>query len=192
MTKEIVFVPMACDLIHEGHINILENAAKYGKVVVGLLTDKAISVYKPLPLLNYNRRLKIIKSMKYVDSVVKTTDWDYKTSLNNIKPKYVVHGDDWKFNNQKQVRQNVIKQIRAWKGTLVEIPYTKGISSSTIKKILKKNLSPDIFRKDTFNRLLNSKNLIRVIEVHNGISALIAQKTRYKNKEFQLKFLSMP
>lgn len=190
MTKEIVFVPMACDLIHEGHINILENAAKYGKVIVGLLTDEAISVYKPLPLLNYNRRLKIIKSMKYVDSVVKTTDWDYKTSLNNIKPKYVVHGDDWKFNNQKQVRQNVIKQIRAWKGTLVEIPYTKGISSTTIKKILKKNLSPDIFRKDTFNRLLNSKNLIRVIEVHNGISALIAQKTRYKNKEFDCMWLS--
>ena len=65
---------MACDLIHEGHINILENAAKYGKVIVGLLTDEAISVYKPLPLLNYKRRLKIIKSMKYDDSVVKTTD----------------------------------------------------------------------------------------------------------------------
>ena len=125
MTKEIVFVPMACDLIHEGHINILENAAKYGKVIVGLLTDEAISVYKPLPLLNYKRRLKIIKSMKYVDSVVKTTDWDYKKSLNNIKPKYVVHGDDWKFNNQKQVRQNVIKQIRLGKELWLKFPIQK-------------------------------------------------------------------
>ncbi|MBC11325.1 MAG: phosphoenolpyruvate mutase [Rickettsiales bacterium] len=190
MSKEIVFVPMACDLIHEGHINILANASKYGRVVVGLLTDDAISVYKPLPLLNYSRRLKIIKSMKFVDSVVKTTDWDYKKSLENLKPKYVVHGDDWKSNNQRKVRENVLKQIKSWKGTLIEIPYTKGISSTLIKKVLRKNLSPDIIRKETFNRILNSKKLIRVIEVHNGISALIAQKSKYKNKEFDCMWLS--
>ena len=52
------FVPMACDLIHEGHINILENASKYGDVVVGLLTDKAIATYKPLPILSYEKRKK--------------------------------------------------------------------------------------------------------------------------------------
>ena len=190
LSKEIVFVPMACDLIHEGHINILANASKYGRVVVGLLTDDAISVYKPLPLLNYSRRLKIIKSMKFVDSVVKTTDWDYKKSLENLKPKYVVHGDDWKSNNQRKVRENVLKQIKSWKGTLIEIPYTKGISSTLIKKVLRKNLSPDIIRKETFNRILNSKKLIRVIEVHNGISALIAQKSKYKNKEFDCMWLS--
>ena len=190
LSKEIVFVPMACDLIHEGHINILANASKYGRVVVGLLTDDAISVYKPLPLLNYSRRLKIIKSMKFVDSVVKTTDWDYKKSLENLKPKYVVHGDDWKSNNQRKVRENVLKQIKSWKGTLIEIPYTKGISSTLIKKILRKNLSPDIIRKETFNRILNSKKLIRVIEVHNGISALVAQKSKYKNKEFDCMWLS--
>ena len=137
LSKEIVFVPMACDLIHEGHINILANASKYGRVVVGLLTDDAISVYKPLPLLNYSRRLKIIKSMKFVDSVVKTTDWDYKKSLENLKPKYVVHGDDWKSNNQRKVRENVLKQIKSWKGILIEIPYTKGISSTLIKKSFK-------------------------------------------------------
>ena len=60
-----------------------------------------------------------------MDSVVKTTDWDYKKSLNNIKPKYVVHGDDWKFNNQKQVRQNVIKQIRLGKELWLKFPIQK-------------------------------------------------------------------
>ena len=138
MNKEIVFVPMACDLIHEGHINILKNASKFGKVVVGLLTDEAISVYKQLPLLNYNRRAKIIKAIRYVDSVIKTTDWDYNESLEKLKPKFVVHGDDWKNNNQKSKRENVLKQINTWNGNLIEIPYTKGISSTVIKKILKK------------------------------------------------------
>ena len=53
-----VFVPMACDLIHEGHINILENASRHGDVVVGLLTDKAIGTYKPLPILSYMKKEK--------------------------------------------------------------------------------------------------------------------------------------
>ena len=106
---------MACDLIHECHINILKNAAKYGLVIVGLLTDEAISVYKPLPLLNYKRRLKIITSIKFVDNVEKTGDWDYRQALEKIRPDFVVHGDDWKENNQKQVRANVIKQIKTWK-----------------------------------------------------------------------------
>ena len=190
MNKKKVFVPMACDLIHEGHFNILKNAAKYGKVIVGLLTDEAISVYKPLPLLNYKRRLKIITSIKFVDNVEKTGDWDYRQALEKIRPDFVVHGDDWKENNQKQVRANVIKQIKTWKGSLIELPYTKGISSTIIKKIFRKNINPDILRRETFNRLLNSKKLIRVIEVHNGLSALIGSKSKYKNKEFDCMWLS--
>ena len=79
-----VFVPMACDLIHEGHINILEKASKYGDVVVGLLTDKAIATYKPLPTLSYEKE-KIILSLKFVNSVYKTTEWDFQERIRRIK-----------------------------------------------------------------------------------------------------------
>ena len=151
-----VFVPMACDLIHEGHINILENASRHGDVVVGLLTDKAIGTYKPLPILSYEKRKKIILSLKFVKSVYKTTEWDYQSALEKLKPEVVVHGDDWKSNNQKQVRANVINQIKKWKGKLVEIPYTKGISSSDIKKILKESLSP-FLRTQTLSRIMEAK-----------------------------------
>ena len=71
------------------------------------------------------RRLKIITSIKFVDNVEKTGDWDYRQALEKIRPDFVVHGDDWKENNQKQVRANVIKQIKTWKGSLIELHYTK-------------------------------------------------------------------
>ncbi len=184
-----VFVPMACDLIHEGHINILENASRHGDVVVGLLTDKAIGTYKPLPILSYEKRKKIILSLKFVKSVYKTTEWDYQSALEKLRPEVVVHGDDWKSNNQKQVRTNVINQIKKWKGKLVEIPYTKGISSSDIKKILKESLSP-FLRTQTLSRIMEAKEMIRVIEVHNGITAHIAENSKYKNKSFDCMWLS--
>ncbi len=184
-----VFVPMACDLIHEGHINILEKASKYGDVVVGLLTDKAIATYKPLPTLSYEKRKKIILSLKFVTSVYKTTEWDFKSALEELKPEVVVHGDDWKSNNQRQSRKNVINQIKKWQGRLVEPPYTKGISSSEIKKIVKDSLSP-FLRTQNLTRLIEAKKMIRVIEVHNGITAHIAENSEYKNKSFDCMWLS--
>ena len=184
-----VFVPMACDLIHEGHINILEKASKYGDVVVGLLTDKAIATYKPLPTLSYEKRKKIILSLKFVNSVYKTTEWDFQSALEELKPEVVIHGDDWKSNNQKQSRKNVIKQIKKWKGRLVEPPYTKGISSSEIKKIVKDSSSP-FLRTQNLSRLIEAKQMIRVIEVHNGITAHIAENSKYKNKSFDCMWLS--
>ena len=42
MTEKIVYVGMSADIIHPGHLNILHEAAKYGRVIVGVLTDEAI------------------------------------------------------------------------------------------------------------------------------------------------------
>ena len=181
---------MACDLIHEGHINILKKSKEHGEVTVGLLTDEAINVYKPLPVFDYKRRKEIISSIKFVDKIYKTEDWDYSRALKYLKPDFVVHGDDWKNNNQKRVRENVINQIKNWNGKLIEIPYTKGISSTEIKEILRKNINPIFLRNDIFARLLKTKKFIRVLEVHNGLSALVVEKTKFKNKEFDCMWLS--
>ena len=54
--KKIVYIGLAADILHEGHINILKTASKLGTVIVGLLTDTAIASYKKLPFLNFNQR----------------------------------------------------------------------------------------------------------------------------------------
>ena len=188
--KKTVFVPMSCDLIHEGHLNVIKHAKKYGMVIVGLLTDAAINVYKPLPVFTYKQRLAIIENIKGVDSVEKTEDWDYSSALERLKPDYIIHGDDWKHNNQSQVRKNVTRQMKQWKGQVIEIPYTKGISSSSVKDIIRKEISPSFQRAGNLRRIISFNSLVRFIEVHSGLSALIGENARYRKKSFDGFWLS--
>lgn len=130
--KHLVYVGFAGDIIHYGHINIIKIAAKYGSVVVGLLTDEAISSYKRKPIMIYKQRRIVAINIKGVDKVISQNTLDYTNNLKKIKPKYVVHGDDWKTGPQKKTRDKVIELLKKWNGKLIEIKYTKGISTSKI------------------------------------------------------------
>jgi len=181
MKKKIkfVYVPLAADILHSGHLNIINKAKKYGKVVVGLLSDKAISEYKALPSLTYEERYKIVKSLKNVTSIVKQDTWDYSNVINKLKPNFFIHGDDWKKGIQKQTRKKVIKLLKKNKGKLIEVPYTKNLSSSSIKTELINYLTPTS-RTSMIRRLLNNKKLIRVLETHSPLSGMIAENTKFK------------
>ena len=61
--KKKVYVPLAVDFLHEGHINILKTAKKYGEVIVGLFTDEAIASYKTIPILDYKSRELLVKNL---------------------------------------------------------------------------------------------------------------------------------
>src|SRR6186713_3000151 len=132
-----VYVGMSADLIHPGHLNIINEAKKLGEVTIGLLTDKAIASYKRLPYLNFDQRKIIVENIKGVDKVIAQETLDYVPNLRLLKPDYVVHGDDWKTGVQSQTRQRVIDTLKEWNGELVEIEYTKGISSTQLNKSLK-------------------------------------------------------
>ena len=138
--KNISYVGFAGDIIHYGHIKIINTASKYGSVVVGLLTDKAISSYKRKPLMNYKQRYTVISNIKNVELVIAQNTLDYTKNLKKIKPKYVVHGDDWKKGPQKKTRENIIKLLSSWNGKLIEVPYTKGISTTKILTHLRKEI----------------------------------------------------
>jgi phosphoenolpyruvate phosphomutase len=135
-----VYVGMCADFIHHGHINIIQEARKYGKVIVGLLTDKTIAGYKRSPLLSYEDRKFIIENIKGVYLVIPQVALSYQKNLLKMKPDYVVHGDDWTTGVQKKTRQEVIDTLNKWNGKLIEIPYTEGISSTMLQLVLKKML----------------------------------------------------
>lgn len=171
-----VYVGMSADLIHPGHLNILNEAAKLGEVTVGLLTDKAIASYKRLPYLEYDQRKIILENLVSVSDVIPQTTLDYRPNLKSLKPDFVVHGDDWKEGVQKETRNQVIESLKEWGGELVEIPYTKGISSTKLNSALKEiGTTPDI-RRGLLRRLIDSKEIVRIIEAHNGLTGLIAEK----------------
>jgi len=181
--SKTVYVAMSGDLIHHGHINILNEAAKLGEVTVGLLTDEAIAAYKRLPYLNYEHREIVISNFQNVKKIVKQSEWDYRPNLEKLKPDYVVHGDDWKTGVQSKIRQDVIDCIAKWGGELVEIPYTKDISSSSYDKhVTRLGTTPDT-RRGYLGRLLKAKKLVRILEVHSGLSGLIAENVTVEGKD---------
>jgi len=175
---------MCADLIHHGHLNIIKEASKLGDVVVGLLTDKAIASYKRLPALSYEQRKIIVENLKGVIKVIPQDTLEYTDNLNLLKPDYVVHGDDWVTGTQKEIRSNVLKTISKWGGTIIDVPYTEGISSTKLHAHLKDiGTTPDI-RRNRLKRLLSSKSHVKVMEVHNGLTGRIVEKVSYEGEEF--------
>lgn len=182
---------MSADLIHPGHINIISSAAKLGAVTVGLLTDKAIASYKRLPHLNYDQRYNVVSNVKGVTDVIPQTTLDYRPNLRQLKPDIVVHGDDWQQGVQKETRQQVIDTLNEWGGELVEIPYTQGISSTQLHESIKEVGTTPNIRLSMLRRLLDAKSLIRVNEVHNGISGLITEFAKAERNHKILEFDAM-
>ncbi len=173
-----VYVGMSMDMIHHGHINIIGVARKLGEVTVAVLTDKAIASYKRVPLLSYEQRKKIIENIKGVKEVIPQETLDYVPNLKKLKPDYVVHGTDWKTGVQKQTRARVIEALNEWGGKLIEPEYTKDISSTQlIAQINEIGTTPEI-RLKKLRKLIELKPIVRLMEVHNGLTGRIIEKTK--------------
>ena len=134
MKEELVYVPMAADIVHPGHINIIKIASGLGKVVVGLFTDETISSYKPSPYMTYEQRKIVIENIKGVDRVIPQLSRDYEPNLRLLKPKFMVHGTDWREGPLAEVRKKAIGVLAEWGGKIVEPEYTQGVSSSFFKE----------------------------------------------------------
>ena len=177
MEKKTVYVGMSADMIHPGHLNIIHEAVKLGSVTVGVLTDAAIASYKRLPYLTYEQRAEIVSNIKGVDHVVPQTTLDYVPNLRELKPDYVVHGDDWKEGVQQKTRQRIIDCMAEWGGQVIDIPYTQGISSTAMNQRLKEiGTTPEI-RMKRLRRLIGAKKIVRILESHSGLTGLIIENT---------------
>jgi phosphoenolpyruvate phosphomutase len=170
-----VYVGMSADLLHPGHINILKKASLLGEVIVGVLTDKAIASYKRVPFMSFEQRIEIMENIKGVSKVIPQHTLDYRDNLNLIKPDIVLHGDDWREGIQINIRQQVIDTLSEWGGELVEVEYTKGVSSTKLHNALSEIGTTVEIRRAMLRRLIHSKPIIRILEAHNALSALIAE-----------------
>ena len=139
----IVYVPMACDIVHPGHINIIKTASKYGKVVVGLFTDEAIASYKRVPFMPYEQRKTVVENIKGVYKVIPQTSRDYVPNLRKLQADFMVHGKDWREGPLALVRQEAIDVMKEWGGQVIEPDYTQGVSSTMIQKKIAERLSEE-------------------------------------------------
>lgn len=183
-----VYVAMAVDLLHPGHINVIGRAAELGSVTVGLLTDSAVAKYKRLTFMNFDQRAMLLQQIKGVDFVIPQETWDYRPNLQQLKPDYVVHGDDWVTGVQAGIRRQVIDVLSEWGGQLVEVPYTHGISSTQLHSQMREVGTTPNVRLSRFRRLLDAKPIVRILEAHNGLSGLIVETLRVERNNLPLEF----
>lgn len=170
-----VYVAMSADFIHSAHLGVLEKAKQLGDVTVGVLSEKAIVTYKRLPLLSVEERMKIVSSLKDVSQVVIQEDVNPTELLRTLKPDVVVHGNDWIQGPQSHIRQLVIDVLAEWGGELVEVPYTKGMSNIGSQNMIRQTGGTPEWRLSSLRRLIQAKDIVRIIEVHNGLCGLIAE-----------------
>lgn len=173
-----VYLGMIADIMHPGLINIINEGAKYGDVIIGLFTDKAIATHKRLPYLTYEQRETVVRSIHGVADVVPQDDWSYVPNLVKYKPDYIIHGDDWLEGPDKYIRDEVFKVMESLGGKVIEIPYTKGITSSGLAEELESLGTTPQARLKSLRRLITAKPIVRIMESHCGLTGLIIEHTK--------------
>jgi phosphoenolpyruvate phosphomutase len=186
MNKSRVYLAIGADIVHSGHINVIKEGSKYGDVVIGLLTDEAIASYKRPPVFNYEIRKSIFENIKNVTEVIEQKTIDYTENLLKVRPKYVIHGDDWREGSQKLIREKVIETLKEWDGELIEVPYTKGLSATETQNLISKDLRSPDYRRGLLRRMLNLKKYVSVMEASNGLTGLIVENTKVYDEKTSL------
>jgi phosphoenolpyruvate phosphomutase / 2-hydroxyethylphosphonate cytidylyltransferase len=172
-----VYVSLIADLLHAGHIKVLKEASNYGEVTVGLLTSSAIAELNDVAYLKYNQRLEVIESLDMVSKVIPQEKASYKDNLLDLKPDYVVHGNDWVTGAHSEYRNEVVNLLTEWNGNLVEVEYSSEISDKNIKDQLMKLGITTANRSSRLKNLIKNKEVVLILEAHNALSALIAENT---------------
>lgn len=176
-----VYTCFCTDVIHEGHLNILKKAKEYGEVTVGMLTDEAMVRFNRFPTLDLEARVELVKSTGLVDHVVIQDAVMYDKVIEELKPDYVVHGDNWKQGPESAIRQNVIDNLQKYGGELIELPYTYNEQVKKIDDRMKEKLAMPEFRRKRLRQLLKMRPIVKTLEVHSGLTGLIAEKTIVEN-----------
>lgn len=172
-----VFLCMSTDIIHGGHVELIQRAAQLGEVTVGVLTDEVVASYKRFPLLCCEERMKIIAGLQGVSHVIRQDELSYRKIIETLHPDYIVHGDDWKTSLHKPLREECIELLKTYGGELVEFPYARNKAYDQLEANARSQLSiPDI-RRGRLKWLIEKKGLVTCMEAHDGLTGLLVEQT---------------
>jgi len=172
-----VYTCFCTDEIHEGHINIINQAKKYGEVIVGVLCDYQMIRYNRFPAVSIEERIKMVEQIGGVSRVIVQNQILYDEILEELKPDYMIHGDNWREGPVSILRENAIKNLEKYGGQLIEVPYTWNDKVKKIDEMARERLAMPEFRRGRLRKLLGICDIVKTIEVHSGLTGLIAEKT---------------
>ena len=172
-----IYTCFCTDIIHEGHLNILREAKKYGEVIVGVLCDSEMVRYNRFPLKNLEERMAMVRAIPEVSQVVVQKEIMYDKIIAELRPDYIIHGDNWQKEPMMRIRANVISNLAKYGGKLVEVPYTYNVDVKKADDRVFELLAMPENRRSRLRRLLDIVPIVKTVEVHSGITGLIAEKT---------------
>ncbi len=172
-----VYLCFSTDIIHGGHIAIIRRAQELGELTVGVLSDEAVAGYKRFPLVPASERRIMFENIAGVSRVVEQRTLSYREVLEELKPDFVVHGDNWVNGFQKPIRDEVIEVLSAWGGKLVEFPYSADEKYKELDRRQRAELAMPDFRRGRLRRLLEMKGLVTAMEAHDGLTGLVVENT---------------
>ena len=172
-----VYMCFTTDVIHEGHYNIIKKAKEYGELYVGVMTDRAMVSFDRFPTISFEKRLQQIKNIPEIDHVIVQDSVMYDSVIKELEPDYIVHGDNWLTGVTRIIRDNAEKTLKVYGGSIIDIPYTYNDTVRKIDKKMQAKLMMPEFRRRRLRQLLEIRPIVKAIEVHNGITGLIAEKT---------------
>lgn len=178
IANRTVYMCFSTDILHSGHISIINQAAKLGRVIVGVLSDEAVASYKRFPLLPYEERKRIFEHIVGVNQVVEQRELSYQENLEWLRPSFVVHGDDWREGVQQPFRNEVVSILASYGGQLIEYPYSDNAVHKEFEQRAKIELSTPDFRRGRLKKAIAMKGLVTALEAHSGITGLIAENTK--------------
>ena len=172
-----VYTCFTTDYIHEGHLNIINECKKLGKVIVGVLSDEAMVRYNRMSSISYEERMQLVRNIEGVDEVVVQDDVMYDKVIDKYHPDYVVHGDNWLEGPMKAIRDNVEKLLSVYGGEIIDVPYTYNENVKRIDTRIKEKMGMPEYRRKRLRQIINLRPIVKTIEVHSGLTGLIAEKT---------------
>ncbi len=181
-----VYTCFSTDVIHDGHKNIIEQASRYGRVIVGCLSDKEMIRCTKFPTKTIEERIALYRSLEGVEGVVIQDDMLYNDVIEKLHPDYVVHGDNWKSGAEKAVREHVERLVASYGGQIIDIPYTYSEEVKKVDDRLRERLSMPEFRRKRLRQLIDMTPVVKTMEAHSGLTGLIVEKTVVKGLDGRL------
>ncbi len=173
----IAYTCFTTDVIHEGHLNIIKKASEYGDVVVGVMTDETMIKFDRFPTIPFEKRMEMIEKLEGVSKVIKQETVMYDDVIPSLRPDYVIHGDNWLSGPLKSVRDNVEKLLSEYGGKIIDVPYTYNENVKHTDAKIREKLAMPEFRRKRLRQLLKMRPVVKALEVHSGLTGIIAEKT---------------
>ena len=172
-----VYTCFTTSVLHDGHLNIIREAGKYGEVIVGALSDEALIRFNKFPIIPIEERVRLYRNIKGVSKVIIQNEMNYDDVIPLVQPDYVIHGDNWKRGPLMTLRTHLQELLSVYGGELIDVPYTSNKEVRKVDNLLNEKLIMPEYRRKRFRQLLQMSPIVKVLEAHSGLSALIAEKT---------------